>query len=125
MYHIALADIDLDSAISKGPAIDMDKRKKESQLRFRRLTGDLTSLTRKMLRTLGAALGSKHGAILVDRLVSDFYESSLQHLSSFVDFQEGFFHQRIGSIVVSQEVCDKDCIVHTWKLSDLFLSLQQ
>lgn len=103
LHLVVLTDINLDSAIFKGQALGHDERK-ESQLQFQILTGDNVLLARKMLRVLGAALGSKHGAIVVDRLISDFYEHGLEQLSKFGDFQEAFFHQWIGSVVVSQEV---------------------
>eukprot|EP00980_Cylindrotheca_fusiformis_P001322 scaffold333_cov133-Cylindrotheca_fusiformis.AAC.48 len=117
-----LSDIDFDSANSKGPAIVTAQPYEESPLQFRFLTGENALLGRKMLRDLGAALGPKHGAVVVDRLISDFYEASLQHLTSFGEFQEAFLHQWIGSIVVAKEVGDAGNVVHTTRRHDLIVS---
>ena len=65
------------------------------------------ALARSMLRRLGQALGSKNAAILVDLLISDFYEATLDHsfsTSSVGQAHLEWLHQWIGSLVIVKEV---------------------
>lgn len=101
---IELGDINIDSCTSRGIInADVD-RPTTNILSLQGMDKDGGLLFRRMLRNFGAVIGWKHGSMLVDALLSDFYEKSLEHLGSLDHFQEDFFHQNIGGVVVSIEV---------------------
>ena len=99
-------DISFDFSHLQGAVTDVEiiNSKRQSSLHFRHLNKDIGLLVRKMLQTLGMSLGFKHGAIMVDACISDFYEATLGQLSSGGEIHVEFLHQWIGSIVVAKEV---------------------
>ena len=104
--YIALVDISFDISHLLGVVTDVGgiDSKRQSSLLFRHLNKDIGLLVRQMLQTLGMSLGFKRGAIMVDACISDFYEASLEQLSSGGEIHVEFLHQWIGSIVVAEEV---------------------
>ena len=74
-----------------------------SNVRLRRLDPELTSLAREMIRTLGGSLGAKHGAILIDGIISDFFEASF-NMPSRPDAYVEWLHEWLGSLVVAREL---------------------
>jgi hypothetical protein len=57
-----------------------------------------------MLRVLGKILGIKHGSIVVDAFISDFYEASMEQVPSFGAAHIEWLHEWIGSLVIAKEV---------------------
>jgi hypothetical protein len=61
-------------------------------------------LSRKMMTVLGKILGIKHGSIVVDAFISDFYEASMEQVPSFGAAHIEWLHEWIGSLVIAKEV---------------------
>jgi hypothetical protein len=96
-------DIDFNSASTRFLATPIDMHQ-GSELHFRWLDSEIAMLSRKMLTVLGKILGIKHGSILVDALISDFYEASMEQVSSFGAAHIEWLHELIGSLVIAKEV---------------------
>ncbi|CAJ1935051.1 unnamed protein product [Cylindrotheca closterium] len=102
---VALGDVDLASSGSTQSVEKVAKgRESITKVPLHHLNKDSALLFRNMLRHLGATIGWKHGSRLIDTLLSEFCESSFQHLACSEYFEDEFFHENVGTLVVCEEV---------------------
>lgn len=113
LQHVSteLFGVDLDSLTNKNGSLVslVIDHKNPSPIKLRHLDHpELMVLARDaILRSLGRLLGPKHGAILVDEIVSDFLEASFQMpkaKNSSNDLVSCWLHEWLGSIIVAREI---------------------
>jgi hypothetical protein len=98
-----IMDVDVESVFKRAFSATVLNDPSTSNIKCRRLDPELSSVFREMIRTLGFALGAKHGAILVDAVVSDFFEASF-HLPKRSDAFLEWVHEWLGSLLVAREL---------------------
>lgn len=75
---------------------------------LRHMTRETKEVAVNMLRSLGKALGPKYTAVFVDACIADLFEACVSRVESRVSLvgksQTEWLHERIGSILVVQEM---------------------
>ena len=74
------------------------------EIRYRWLDDEGVSLSKEMLRSLGMALGTKRGSIMVDCCIANFYEANMHQMPLVADAYLEWLHGWIGSLALAKEV---------------------
>ena len=93
-----------------------------ASLKFRYLNTETESAASSLLQMLGTCLGHKHGAIVVDGLIADMFES-FDTTQQRLAFTMEWMHQWIGSLVVANKVGLTILFRVTCFAGDIFLLL--